>query len=96
MHYDSKRDPEKAARIGQGFEEAYETVVNNGELIEKILEAFDTIRTNAGDLVVIQDLEAYIVSLKERSKPKDGNYKLVMRMVDVLGTMVANMRSENR
>jgi hypothetical protein len=96
MHYDSKKDPEKAARIGQGFEEAYETVVNNGELIEKILEAFDTIRTNAGDLVVIQDLEAYIVSLKERSKPKDGNYKLVMRMVDVLGTMVANMRSENR
>jgi hypothetical protein len=95
MVFQEKKDPEKTARIGQGFAEAFETVSNNGEIIEKIMEAFDLMRSVAGDLIVIQDLEAYIVALKTRSKATDSNYVQVQRMLERLGHLLARLKSEN-
>lgn len=95
ISYESRNDPEPSERLGQGMDEAFESVTNNGEIIEGIMKAFDALRTAAGDIRVVEDLERYCGELRKRTRASDTNYALVCQMVERLSYLANRLRSDN-
>ena len=94
--YEEQSEPLPTQKLGQGMDDAFECVSQNGEMIEMIRETFDELRATAGDGRVAEDLEKYVQQLKQRIRPSDAQFGLTLKMTEQLAYQASQLRSSKR
>ena len=91
--FECRKDIVRDDLIAKGMENARESVVDNGEMIETVLEWFDDFRSAIGEIRIADELEGYVKALSTRTRSTDTNFELVLEMVEVLKQQIAELRN---
>ena len=90
--YEVRDDMLVSDKLAQGMDNALQAVLQNGEMIETILTAFNDMRAAAGDAPVADELEGYVTSLKKRTRSSAQNYDTITKMLGLLSQQVTELR----
>ncbi|MBL8889811.1 MAG: hypothetical protein JNL67_07510 [Planctomycetaceae bacterium] len=96
LMYECQSVPDEDLHLGRGLAESLATLLAQPEQVKTLLEAFDAVRTAAGDLCVLEDLESYVAQVKKRTRPTDADFGLIQKMLERLFHQIAELHAANR
>lgn len=92
LQFDERTDVDSELKLASGMTAAREATIDNGEVIELILDLWQDYRAATGDLRIIKELDAYTGELAKRNRSSDQNYPLMVEMIEILRREIESLR----